>query len=115
MTLSKVIATAFLLSLSLPLAAQAQGIPGGVAHGVYEGERRAGPIGAVVGGAVGGVIGGIEGVFGFDRRYYDGHGHAEIAPHAARSHRVGRARVSHRTKHHRKVRVSQTSRSHSVR
>src|SRR5256885_10896228 len=40
-------------------AAQAQGIPGGAAHGFYEGNRRAGPVGAVVGGAVGGVIGGV--------------------------------------------------------
>lgn len=111
MTLPKVIATAFLLSLSLPLAAQAQGIPGGVAHGVYEGERRAGPIGAVVGGAVGGVIGGIEGVLGVDRRYYA----AEPAPYRARPPRVGRARLGHRAKHHRKTRLSQASRPYRVR
>ena len=36
-------------------------------HGVYEGGRRAGPVGAVVGGVVGGVIGGVEGVLGTDR------------------------------------------------
>lgn len=107
MTLSKVTATAFLLSLALPIAAQAQGIPGGVAHGVYEGERRAGPIGAVVGGAVGGVIGGIEGVLGVDRRYYEADYVAAPGPYTARPHRVYRSRLSHRAKrHHRKVRYS---------
>ncbi len=47
-----------------PLAAQAQGIPDGVAHGVYVGTQAAGPVGAVVGGAVGGVIGGVDGLLG---------------------------------------------------
>src|SRR5690242_7266801 len=55
--------------LVAPFAAQAQGVPGGVAYGVYEGNRRAGPVGAVVGGAVGGVIGGVEGVLGVNRNY----------------------------------------------
>jgi hypothetical protein len=50
-------------------AAQAQGIPGGAAHGFYEGNRRAGPVGAVVGGAVGGVIGGVEGVLGINHTH----------------------------------------------
>jgi hypothetical protein len=50
-------------------AAHAQGIPGGVAHGFDEGNRRAGPVGAVVGGAVGGVIGGVEGVLGINHNY----------------------------------------------
>ena len=58
------IASVLVATLSGPLVAQAQGVPGGVAHGIYEGNRRAGPVGAVVGGAVGGVIGGIEGVLG---------------------------------------------------
>jgi len=49
--------------------AHAQGIPGGAAHGFYEGNRRAGPVGAVVGGAVGGVIGGVEGVLGINHNY----------------------------------------------
>ena len=52
-------------SLASPLTgAQAQGIPDGFMHGVQEGNRIAGPIGAVVGGGVGTVIGGFEGLFG---------------------------------------------------
>jgi hypothetical protein len=64
------IGSAFLAVLAMPLAAQAQGVPGGAAHGFYEGNRIAGPVGAVVGTAVGGVIGGVEGVLGIDQRYY---------------------------------------------
>ncbi len=60
------IATALVATFAVPLAAQAQGVPGGIAHGMYEGNRRAGPVGAVVGGAVGGVLGGIEGVLGLN-------------------------------------------------
>ena len=56
-------------SLASPLAAQAQGVPGGIAHGAYVGNQQAGPIGAVVGGAVGGVIGGVEGVLGIGPTY----------------------------------------------
>lgn len=110
MTLSKVIASAFLLTFTLPLAAQAQGIPGGAAHGAYVGEQQAGPVGAVVGGAVGGVIGGIEGVLGTDRRYYAGP-YADAGPYAARPHRFKRNRYSHRMKRHRTPRYSQASRS----
>jgi hypothetical protein len=62
-------ASVIIASIATPIAAQAQGVPGGFVHGVYEGNRRAGPIGAVVGGAVGGVIGGIEGVLGVDHAY----------------------------------------------
>ena len=50
--------------VAAPLTAQAQGVPGGAAHGFHEGNRIAGPVGAVVGTAVGGVIGGVEGVLG---------------------------------------------------
>jgi hypothetical protein len=64
------IAGLFLVTLAMPLAAQAQGVPGGAAHGFNEGNRIAGPVGAVVGTAVGGVIGGVEGVLGVDHRYY---------------------------------------------
>jgi hypothetical protein len=64
------IGSAFLAVLAMPLAAQAQGVPGGAAHGFDEGNRIAGPVGAVVGTAVGGVIGGVEGVLGIDQRYY---------------------------------------------
>ncbi|HVY58271.1 MAG TPA: hypothetical protein VHA77_10520 [Xanthobacteraceae bacterium] len=53
----------------MPMTAQAQGVPGGAAHGFYEGGRIAGPVGAVVGTAVGGVIGGVEGVLGINQRY----------------------------------------------
>jgi hypothetical protein len=49
--------------------AQAQGLPGGAAHGFHEGARIAGPVGAVVGTAVGGVIGGVEGVLGINHQY----------------------------------------------
>jgi hypothetical protein len=54
--------------LAAPAMAQAQGIPGGAAHGFNEGNRIAGPVGAVVGTAVGGVIGGVEGVLGINHR-----------------------------------------------
>jgi hypothetical protein len=64
------IGSGFLAVLAMPLAAQAQGVPGGAAHGFYEGNRIAGPVGAVVGTAVGGVVGGVEGVLGLDQRYY---------------------------------------------
>lgn len=57
-------------SLGLPLTtAQAQGIPGGAAHGAYVGSQAAGPVGAVVGGAVGGFIGGVQGLFGIAPAY----------------------------------------------
>lgn len=58
------------LALGTPLAAQAQGIPGGAAHGYNEGTRIAGPIGGIVGTAVGGVIGGVEGALGINQHYY---------------------------------------------
>lgn len=57
-------AGAVVVVLACPLAAQAQGIPGGIAHGASVGNQAAGPVGAVVGGAVGGVVGGVEGLFG---------------------------------------------------
>src|SRR5215211_557196 len=52
----------------LPVAAQAQGVPGGVERGARDGERAAGPVGAVVGGVIGGVVGGVTGVLGVDER-----------------------------------------------
>ena len=57
-----------IFALSLIGGAQAQGVPGGIAHGAAVGNQAAGPVGAVVGGAVGGVIGGVEGVLGIDHR-----------------------------------------------
>ena len=70
MKTSLIIASMAIVTLAMPLTAQAQGVPGGASHGFNEGNRIAGPVGAVVGTAVGGVIGGVEGVLGVDRRYY---------------------------------------------
>ena len=69
MKLHILVAAAFAAMLAVPLTAQAQGIPDGVAHGAYVGNNAAGPIGAVVGGAVGGVVGGVEGLFGVAPSY----------------------------------------------
>jgi hypothetical protein len=82
-------------TLAWPLAAQAQGIPDGVAHGGYVGMNTAGPIGAVVGGAVGGVVGGVEGLFGIGPVYaaYD-EGPARVY------HRRHGVRHSYRHIHH---------------
>ena len=56
------ITTASVLAiLSMPLAAQAQGVVRGAQEGASQGNRAAGPVGGVVGGAVGGVVGGVEG------------------------------------------------------
>jgi hypothetical protein len=62
-------ASVIVAALTVPVAAHAQGIPGGAAHGFHEGNRIAGPVGAIVGTAVGGVIGGIEGVLGIPPSY----------------------------------------------
>jgi hypothetical protein len=86
-------------ALMAPVAAQAQGVPGGAAHGFYEGNRIAGPVGAVVGGAVGGVVGGIEGVFGINHRHASYSEYAEAPPP-----RVHRHRKAYRgKKHHRRA------------
>ena len=55
--------------LASPLAAQAQGIPGGAARGAAEGAAVGGP----VGGVVGGVAGGVGGLLGVDEgpRFHD--------------------------------------------
>ena len=66
---SKVLGAAFIAALAfVPMAASAQGVPGGVERGAREGERAAGPVGAIVGGTVGGVVGGVEGILGVDER-----------------------------------------------
>jgi len=57
-------AVAIVVSVFLPVATQAQGVPGGVERGARDGERAAGPVGAVVGG----VVGGVAGVLGVDER-----------------------------------------------
>ena len=101
-----VFAGVLIASIASPLAAQAQGVPGGAAHGFHEGNRIAGPVGAVVGTAVGGVIGGVEGVFGINPRptaYAYGE---DVPPPAYRHRKVRRHYVtSHRVRH-------QASRSH---
>ena len=56
------------VAILLPVASQAQGVPGGVERGARDGERAAGPVGAVVGGVVGGIVGGVTGVLGVDQR-----------------------------------------------
>jgi hypothetical protein len=60
-----------IFAVAAPLSAQAQGIPGGVAHGASEGYRIAGPVGAIVGVPIGGVIGGVEGLLGITPAYYE--------------------------------------------
>lgn len=98
MKFSVALATAVFVMMAVP--ANAQGVPGGVVHGTYEGSRIAGPVGAVVVGAVGGVIGGVEGVFGVNHAYV---GSAEPPPPARYSrHRhfvrkkIRRSRHAHR-------------------
>src|SRR3954470_21070550 len=61
-------AATLVFALLLPIATQAQGVPGGVERGARDGERAAGPVGAVVGGVIGGVVGGVAGVLGVDER-----------------------------------------------
>ena len=85
--------------LALPVAAQAQGVPGGAAHGFHEGNRIAGPVGAVVGTAVGGVIGGVEGVLGINQRHVAAYPGYEEAPQPTYRHRRawrGKAKYSRR-------------------
>jgi hypothetical protein len=100
------IASAFLATLAVPFAAQAQGVPGGIAHGMSEGNRRAGPVGAVVGGAVGGVIGGVEGVLGvnhqYDGRQYDPYYEGRPQP-VYRNRRVIRSHARHSRRVHRRA------------
>jgi hypothetical protein len=61
-------AAAIVVAVLLPVATQAQGVPGGVERGARDGERAAGPVGAIVGGVIGGVVGGVTGVLGVDER-----------------------------------------------
>ena len=53
-------AAAVIAAVFLPVASQAQGVPGGVERGARDGERAAGPVGA--------VVGGVAGVLGVDER-----------------------------------------------
>jgi hypothetical protein len=90
MKMTLFIGGACIAALAMPLAAQAQGVPGGAVHGFHEGDRIAGPAGAVVGTAVGGAIGGVEGVFGVDQRYY-----AEEHPYYRHYRHVHHVRYRH--------------------
>jgi hypothetical protein len=89
-------AAVIVAAMSAPFAAQAQGVPGGFAHGANEGWRIAGPIGAVVGAPVGGVIGGIEGVLGVGPSYQEPPRVAQrrvVRASGKKSRRAYRARV----------------------
>lgn len=95
-----VFAGVLLAGIAAPLAAQAQGIPGGAAHGFYEGNRIAGPVGAVVGTAVGGVIGGVEGVFGINHTHRASYSYGEDVPPPAAKKVRRHKHYSHRTRQH---------------
>ncbi len=101
MKLQKIVfAGAVLAALACPLAAQAQGIPGGMAHGAYVGGQTAGPVGAVVGGAVGGVIGGVQGLLGIPPTYV---AYPAGRPRVYRHHRYLRRHTYRHVRHHHKV------------
>src|SRR4029453_13793787 len=94
-----VFAGVLLAAIAAPLAAQAQGIPGGAAHGFHEGNRIAGPVGAVVGTAVGGVIGGVEGVFGINHAYGTAYSYCEDFPPPVAKKVPRHKHPSHRTRY----------------
>lgn len=91
----------FFALVALPLSAQAQGVPGGAAHGFHEGNRIAGPVGAVVGTAVGGVIGGVEGVLGINHRHSAYSDYADAPPRAYRHRKAVRSKAKHARRMHR--------------
>jgi hypothetical protein len=94
-----VLAGVFFAMLAAPVTAQAQGVPGGAAHGFHEGNRIAGPVGAVVGTAVGGVVGGIEGALGINHRHAAYSDYSEAPPPRSYRHRKayrGKAKYSRR-------------------
>jgi hypothetical protein len=95
-----VFAGVLLALAAAPLTAQAQGVPGGAAHGFHEGNRIAGPVGAVVGTAVGGVIGGVEGVLGVGHRPAAYTEYPDAPPPAYRPYRR-KAHHVRRGRHHR--------------
>jgi len=63
-----VMSLAWLATLALPVAAQAQGTVRGAEEGAAEGGRAAGPLGAIVGGAIGAATGTVGGILGADDR-----------------------------------------------
>ena len=101
MTRAFVFAGVFFALVAAPLTAQAQGVPGGAAHGFHEGNRIAGPVGAVVGTAVGGVIGGVEGVLGINQRPAAYTTYEEAPPPSYRPRKVYRAKAKHSRRAHR--------------
>ena len=96
-----VLAGVFFAMLAAPVTVQAQGVPGGAAHGFHEGNRIAGPVGAVVGTAVGGVVGGIEGALGINHRHAAYSTEYSEAP-PPRSYRHRKA-YRGKAKHHRRA------------
>jgi hypothetical protein len=65
----RVVVPALLITaLTLPVAAQAQGIVGGAHRGAEKGAAAAGPVGGVVGGVLGGAAGGVAGLLGIEER-----------------------------------------------
>ncbi len=54
--------------LSIPAAAQAQGLVGGAERGAERGESAGGPIGGIVGGAIGAATGTVGGLLGVEDR-----------------------------------------------
>ena len=57
-----------LATITLPLAAQAQGTIRGAEEGARAGDRAAGPLGAIIGGAIGAATGTVGGILGVDDR-----------------------------------------------
>ena len=64
----KTLLAASAIALSLPMAAQAQGLVRGAEQGARDGGDAAGPVGAIVGGAVGAATGTVGGILGVDDR-----------------------------------------------
>lgn len=64
----KTLLAATAIALSLPVAAQAQGLVRGAERGAQEGGDAAGPLGAIVGGAVGAATGTVGGILGVEDR-----------------------------------------------
>ena len=93
-----------LFALLAPVTAQAQGVPGGAAHGFHEGNRIAGPVGAVVGTAVGGVIGGVEGVLGVNQRPVAYTDYTDAPPRSYRHRKAYRGKAKYSRRAHRSPR-----------
>lgn len=99
--MKRVFAGVLFALLSVPVSVQAQGVPGGAAHGFHEGNRIAGPVGAVVGTAVGGVIGGVEGVLGINHRHAAHSDFVDAPPRKYRQRKAWRGKAKHSRRAHR--------------